>query len=235
MLFASGARPGPGAENWTSSPRSGPPYPLLRATPQEIRPLGLGALLAFFLQPTCSLQTHMSVEAMLVPHQRIERAILLIRGHKVILDADLAVLYAVETRALVQAVKRNMDRFPDDFMFKLSRDEYEALKSQNVIPNPEGRGGRRTTPYAFTEQGIAMLSSVLRSERAVQVNIQIMRTFVSLREMLAENETLSRKLAALERKYDRQLKAVFDAIRELMTPAAPKPRRRIGFRSDDSL
>ena len=177
----------------------------------------------------------MSVEAMLVPHQRIERAILLIRGHKVILDADLAVLYAVETRALVQAVKRNMDRFPDDFMFKLSRDEYEALKSQNVIPNPEGRGGRRTTPYAFTEQGIAMLSSVLRSERAVQVNIQIMRTFVSLREMLAENETLSRKLAALERKYDRQLKAVFDAIRELMTPAAPKPRRRIGFRSDDSL
>ena len=175
----------------------------------------------------------MSAEAALVPHQRIERAILLIRCHKVMLDADLAVLYEVETRALVQAVKRNIDRFPDDFMFQLTRDEHAALRSQNVIPKPEGRGGRRTPPYAFTEQGVAMISSVLRSERAIQVNIQIMRTFVILREMLAENEELSRKLAALERKYDRQFKAVFDAIRGLMTPDSPKHRRRIGFGAVD--
>jgi hypothetical protein len=168
-------------------------------------------------------------ETALVPGERIEQVILLIRGHKVMLDADLAVLYGVETRALVQAVKRNIDRFPDDFMFQLSKEEHAILRSQNVIPKPAGRGGRRTPPYAFTEQGVAMLSSVLRSDRAVQVNIQIMRTFVKLRRMLATHEELSRKLAALERKYDRQFKVVFDAIRELMAPPDPEPRRRIGF------
>jgi hypothetical protein len=165
----------------------------------------------------------------LVPIERIERAILLIRGHKVMLDADLAVLYGVETRALVQAVRRNVERFPDDFMFQLSKEEHAALRSQNVISKPKGRGGRRYPPYAFTEQGVAMLSSVLRSERAVQVNVQIMRTFVKLRRLLATHEDLARRLDALERKYDRQFKVVFDAIRELMAPPDPKPRRRIGF------
>ena len=171
----------------------------------------------------------MAGEVALVPLERIEQVILLIRSHKVMLDADLAALYGVETRVLVQAVKRNIVRFPDDFMFQLTKEEHAVLRSQNVIAKPEGRGGRQTPPYAFTEQGVAMLSSVLRSQRAVQVNIQIMRTFVKLRLMLATHEGLSRKLAALERKYDLQFKVVFDAIRELMTPSEPKPKRRIGF------
>ena len=171
----------------------------------------------------------MAGEVALVPLERIEQVILLIRSHKVMLDADLAALYGVETRVLVQAVKRNIVRFPDDFMFQLTKEEHAVLRSQNVIAKPEGRGGRQTPPYAFTEQGVAMLSSVLRSQRAVQVNIQIMRTFVKLRLMLATHEGLSRKLAALERKYDLQFKVVFDAIRELMTPPEPKPKRRIGF------
>lgn len=168
-------------------------------------------------------------EIAIVPLERIERVILLVRGRKVMLDADLAALYGVETRTLVQAVKRNIVRFPDDFMFQLTRDEHMLLRSQNVIAKPEGRGGRRTPPYAFTEQGVAMLSSVLRSKRAVQVNIQIMRTFVKLRRMLATHEDLSRKLATLERKYDRKFRVVFDAIRELMTQPEPKPERQIGF------
>ena len=144
------------------------------------------------------------------------------------LDADLAVLYGVETRALVQAVKRNLRRFPDDFMFQLSPDEAAILRSQTVISS---WGGRRTPPYAFTEQGVAMLSSVLHSERAAQVNVEIMRTFVRLREVLSSHADLARKLAALERKYDAQFKAVFDAIRALMAaPTAAK--RKIGFRSE---
>jgi len=171
----------------------------------------------------------MAGEVALMPMERIEQVILLIRSHKVMLDTDLAALYGVETRVLVQAVKRNIVRFPDDFMFQLTKEEHKVLRSQNVIAKPEGRGGRQTPPYAFTEQGVAMLSSVLRSQRAVQVNIQIMRTFVKLRLMLATHEGLSRKLAALERKYDLQFKVVFDAIRELMTPPEPKPKRRIGF------
>jgi hypothetical protein len=169
----------------------------------------------------------------LVPVERIEQAILLVRGHKVMLDVDLAALYGVETRALIQAVKRNLERFPDDFMFQLTAAEHAALRSQNVISKREGRGGRRYLPYAFTEQGVAMLSSVLRSERAVKVNIEIMRTFVKLRRLLATHEELGRKLDALERKYDRQFKVVFDAIRELMAPPDPKPRRRIGFGAED--
>ncbi|MBI4706047.1 MAG: ORF6N domain-containing protein [Deltaproteobacteria bacterium] len=144
------------------------------------------------------------------------------------LDADLAALYGVETRDLVQAVKRNIERFPDDFMFQLTAGELDLLRSQFVISKPGGRGGRRSLPYAFTEQGVAMLSSVLRSPRAVQVNIEIMRAFVRLRQMLQSNADLARKLAALERKYDAQFKAVFSAIRRLMAPAV-KPKRRIGF------
>ncbi len=168
-----------------------------------------------------------------VPSERLERTILLIGGHKVILDADLAVLYGVETRSLVQAVKRNINRFPGDFMFQISDDDHAVLRSQSVISKPEARGGRRYPPYAFTEQGVAMLSSVLRSERAVQVNIQIMRTFVKLRRMLAAHEDLARKLDALEGKYDRQFKVVFEAIRELMAPPAGQPRRSIGFVAEE--
>jgi hypothetical protein len=163
----------------------------------------------------------------ILPSERIERSILLIRGHKVMLDADLAELYGVETRALLQAISRNQKRFPEDFMFQISKEEYELLRSQIVI-SKKGRGGRRYLPYVFTEQGVAMLSSVLRSERAVQVNIEIMRAFVRLRRMLASNEDLARKLAALEKKYDSQFRVVFDAIRELMAPPEPN-KRKIGF------
>jgi ORF6N domain len=157
---------------------------------------------------------------------KIERRIFLVRGQKVMLDFDLAELYGVETRALKQAVRRNLVRFPADFMFELSATEIKNLVSQTVIPTRGKLGG--ATPMAFTEQGVAMLSSVLRSSRAVHVNIAIMRTFVRLREMLLSNADLARKLADLENKYDAQFKVVFDAIRELMLPPDP-PRRRIGF------
>lgn len=160
-----------------------------------------------------------------VPLKHIERAILLIRGQKVMLDADLAELYGVEPRVLIQAVKRNLDRFPEDFMFQLTKAEFGDLRSQIVISS---WGGRRYPPYAFTEQGVAMLSSVLRSKRAVRVNIEIMRAFVRLRRMLASHKELAMKLEELEKKYDTQFKVVFDAIRELMAPPEPQ-RRRIGF------
>jgi hypothetical protein len=165
-----------------------------------------------------------------VPPARIERAILLVRGEKVILDQDLADLYEVETRVLVQAVKRNIDRFPPDFMFQLSEDEFSDLKSQIVTSS---WGGRRTAPYAFTEQGVAMLSGVLRSPRAVQVNVEIMRAFVRLRRILASHAELAGKLKNLERKYDRQFKVVFDAIRKIMNPDVPPKSRQIGFRRPD--
>ena len=142
------------------------------------------------------------------------------------LSTHLAALYNVEPRALVQAVKRNRERFPGDFMFQLTAAEWENLKSQIVISS--WGGSRRAAPYAFTEQGIAMLSSVLKSRRAIQVNIEIMRAFVRLRQMLASNTQLAGKLAALEKKYDAQFKVVFDAIRQLMTPPQPK-KRKIGF------
>ncbi|OLC13542.1 MAG: DNA-binding protein [Candidatus Rokubacteria bacterium 13_1_40CM_69_27] len=145
------------------------------------------------------------------------------------LDFDLAALYAVPTRVLVQAVKRNVARFPSDFMFRLTAEEAERLRSQIVI-SKIGRGGRRYAPYAFTEQGVAMLSSVLRSHRAIQVNVAIMRTFVRLRAMLASHDDLARKLDALEKKYDAQFKVVFDAIRHLMAPPTAG-RRAIGFRA----
>jgi hypothetical protein len=161
--------------------------------------------------------------------ERIERSILVIRGHKVMLDEDLAELYGVETRILVRNVKRNIERFPAHFMFQLNREEHERLRSQIGI-SKQGRGGRRYLPYAFTEQGVAMLSSVLHSKRAIQVNIAIMDTFVRLRQMLASNDQLARRLDALEKKYDAQFKVVFDAIRELMKPPEPK-HRSIGFHS----
>jgi hypothetical protein len=161
-----------------------------------------------------------------------EKRILLLRSLRVMFDYDLAELYGVSTKQLVQAVKRNLERFPENFMFQLEPQELALLRSQIVTSN-SGRGGRRYAPYAFTEQGVAMLSSVLRSRRAVQVNIAIMRAFVRVREMLLTNADLARKLAALEANYDSQFKSVFDAIRQLITPPDP-PRRRIGFRTEES-
>ena len=166
----------------------------------------------------------MKAEALAV---QVERRIFLIRGQKVMLDADLAELYGVPTKSLNLAVKRNAERFPKDFMFQLTDDEAGGLRF-HFETSKSGRGGRRYLPHAFTEQGVAMLSSVLRSARAVQVNIAIMRTFVRLREMLLSHADLARKLAALENKYDAQFKVVFDAIRELMQPPT-QPRREIGF------
>jgi len=161
-----------------------------------------------------------------IPKERIEQRIYFLHGDKVMLSMDLASLYRVAPRALIQALKRNIDRFPSDFMSQLTPEEFQILKSQ-IVTSSWG-GLRRAIPYAFTEQGVAMLSSVLRSRRAVRVNIEIMRAFVRLRQMLATNEDLSRKLDLLEKKYDAQFKVVFDAIRELMRP--PEPRQRpIGF------
>src|SRR5437870_2360322 len=174
--------------------------------------------------------SHPPKMSQLLPPELIERRIYLVRGHKVMLSPDLAALYQVEPRALVQAVKRNADRFPVDFMFQLNETEFRNLKSQIVISS--WGGARRARPYAFTEQGVAMLSSVLRSKRAVRVNIAIMRTFVRLRELLNTHKELARKLAALERKYDAQFKVVFDAIRELMAPSPLPARRQIGFKTE---
>src|SRR4030043_821349 len=168
----------------------------------------------------------------LIPVERIEQSILLIRGQKVMLDRDLARLYGVETRALNQAVRRNIDRFPTDFMFRLTREEIMRI-SQFVISS--ARPEIRTLKFsknvmAFTEHGVAMLSSVLNSSRAVQVNIQIMRTFAKLREIISQHKDLARRLDELEKKYDAQFKIVFDAIRQLMAPAEPEtPKKRIGF------
>jgi len=149
----------------------------------------------------------------------------MIRGHKVILDSVLAGMYGVETKVLLQAVKRNRNRFPADFMFQLSKKEFEILRSQIVTSS---WGGRRYPPYAFTEQGVAMLSSVLRSPRAIQVNIEIMRAFVRLRRMLSAHRDLARILDELEKKYDEQFAVVFEAIRQLMTPPS-RETRKIGF------
>ena len=167
----------------------------------------------------------MKNQVMVVPAERIEKSIYLIRGHKVMLDRDLAGLYSVETKALKQAVRRNIDRFPSDFMFELSKEEFELLRSQIVTSSS---GGTRYPPMAFTEQGVAMLSTVLRSKKAVMVNIEIMRAFVRLRELVISNKDLARKLTQMEKKYDEQFRVVFDAIRQLINPPAPK-RRKIGF------
>jgi hypothetical protein len=159
---------------------------------------------------------------------QVERSIYLIRGEKVMLAPDLAALSGVETKTLNRAVKRNIERFPKDFMFQLECEEWENLKYQ--FGTSKHGGIRRARPYAFTEHGVAMLSSVLRSQRAVQVNIAIMRAFVRLRQMLLSNADLARKLEAPEKKYDAQFRVVFDAIRELMKPPEPPPKRQIGFR-----
>lgn len=162
----------------------------------------------------------------IVPHDEIEQTILLLRGQRIMLDHDLAVLYEVPTKVLIQAVKRNIERFPPDFMFQLTNQEVSILRSQIVTSSRWG--GRRHLPYALTEQGVAMLSSVLRSRRAIQVNIEIMRAFVRLKRMLSSDAELARRLVALEKKYDVQFKAVFDAIRQLMAPPEIK-QRKIGF------
>ena len=157
---------------------------------------------------------------------QVEQRILLFREQRVMLDFQLAELYQVETRALKQAVRRNPERFPSDFMFELTRSEINHLVSQNVIPGLGKLGG--ASPMAFTEQGVAMLSSVLRSDRAVEVNIAIMRAFVRLRELLISNADLARKLEDIEKKYDGQFRIVFDAIRQLMLPTT-QPTREMGF------
>lgn len=168
----------------------------------------------------------------LVTMESIERKIYLIRGQKVMLDSDLAELYGVTTKTLVQAVKRNSNRFPLDFMFQLENQEVVGLRSQ-IVTSKTGRGGRRYQPYAFTEQGVAMLSSVLNSERAVEVNIQIIRVFVKLREMIAAHKDLAKKLEELEKKYDAQFRVVFDAIRALVAEPEPK-QKKIGFLAKES-
>ena len=164
----------------------------------------------------------------LVKARRIEQAIVIVRGIRVLLDADLAPLYGVTTRELVQAVKRNRQRFPKDFMLQLTDDDVEILRSQSVISSSD-HGGRRYAPYAFTEQGVAMLTSVLRSKRAIHANIEIMRAFVRLRRLVQPAEALIKKIDEMEDKYDTQFSVVFEAIRDLMRPP-PASRRRIGFR-----
>ena len=172
------------------------------------------------------LRSQIVTSKLAILDDRIERRILVIRGQKVMLDSDLAELYGVQTFRLNEQVKRNRIRFPHDFMFQLTREEAKSLTSQ-FARSKRGKGGRRTPPYAFTEQGVAMLSSVLRSPRAIAVNVEIMRAFVRLRGMAASVEELGRKLAALEQRYDAQFKVVLEAIRRLMEPPE---RARIGFR-----
>ncbi len=174
-------------------------------------------------------------EKSLIPAERIEKAILLIRGQKVLLDRDLASLYGVQVKVLNQAVKRNLTRFPDDFMIQLTSEEMESLRSQFVTLKL-GRGQhRKFLPYAFTEQGVAMLSSVLNSDRAIEVNIAIMRAFVRLREIMSTHKDLARKLDELERKlgeHDEKFAIVFEAIRQLMAPPAAPAKPRIGYCQD---
>jgi hypothetical protein len=173
----------------------------------------------------------------LVPVEHITQSILVFRGHKVLLDEDLAALYGVATKVLLQAVKRNRERFPEDFMIQLTPAEWIALRSQTVTSKP-GHGGRRYAPYAFTEQGVAMLSSVLGSKRAIAINIEIMRAFVKLRELLTSNKELARQFGELEVRlekkltaHDEAIAAILSAIRQLMNPPHPK-RRGIGFTAD---
>jgi len=163
----------------------------------------------------------------LVKKPVIDSLIYEIRDHKVMLDSDLAELYGVPTGNLNRAVKRNIDRFPDDFMFQLTQKEADILKCQFGISSGHG-GRRRSLPYLFTEQGVAMLSSVINSPRAIQVNIEIMRTFVRIKKMLVSHVELARKVDAIEKKYDKNFKAVFDALRQLIAPPEPK-RKQIGF------
>jgi hypothetical protein len=165
----------------------------------------------------------------MVPQETIGRKILFIRGKKVMLDRDLAVLYGVETKYLKRQVRRNIERFPEDFMFKLSDAELKDWRCQNVTSNGGEKQGLRYLPYAFTEPGVAMLSSVLNSKRAIIVNIQIMRTFIKLREILLTHKELREKIEAMEAKYDSQFEAVFDAIKKLLESPPEKAKRKIGF------
>jgi hypothetical protein len=173
------------------------------------------------------------IERRPVPIQLIERRIYLIRGHNVMLDRDLAELYGVKAIALRQQVKRNLNRFPQDFLFQLSAEEADLLVSQTVIPSRRSLGGY--LPYVFTQEGVAMLSSVLRSQRAIAVNIAVMRAFVKLREIMATHKDLAHKIEALERKYaahDEEIQVIFKAIKKLLEPPT-RPKRRIGFRTDN--
>ena len=169
----------------------------------------------------------MAGQVNLVPVERIERAIILVRSEKVMLDSELAEIYGVTTKRLNEQVRRNLKRFPSDFMFQLTAEEAESLRSQ-IATSKERRGGRRYLPYAFTEHGALMLANVLNSERAAQTSVMVVRAFVRLRQLVATNAELARKLEALENKYDAQFKVVFDAIRQLMSPPA-NPKREIGF------
>jgi len=167
-------------------------------------------------------------ETHVIPKERIIQSIFVMRGQKVMSARDLSVLYGVETKALNQAVKRNIDRFPEDFMFQLTREETKIWKSQFVTSNSGDKMGLRKDPIVFTEQGILMLSSVLKSERAIQVNIQIVRTFIKLREMLSNYKEVKEKIEAMEKKYDQRFKVVFDTLKQLLTEEE-KPKRKIGF------
>lgn len=165
----------------------------------------------------------------LIPIEHIEQKILLIRGHKVMLDSDLAALYGVEVKRLNEQVQRNRDRFPEDFMFQLNNQEVARLRSQFATLDT-GRGEyRKYTPYVFTEQGVAMLSSVLRSPRAIKVNIEIMRAFVQLRQLLMSHKELAEKLDKMEKTYDNNFRIVFQHLRQLMEPPPVPPKRKIGF------
>jgi len=182
--------------------------------------------------------------AIILKPENVAQLVFLIRGEKVMLDADLAMLYGVSTKALNQAFRRNRNRFPSDFVFQLSRTEYDAMRSQVVTGSPPfkpmrsqivtaSRRNISALPYAFTEQGVAMLSSVLRSSRSVEVNIAIMRTFVQLRRLMDSNGNLARKIEGLEKKYDEQFAVVFEAIKQLVSPPSSPSKKRIGFHSDD--
>ena len=161
-----------------------------------------------------------------IPIERIARSIYLIRGEKVMLDSDLADLYGVEPRVLIQATKRNIERFPEDFMFQMSEEEFQRLRSQIVTLKPAARGQhRKYLPYVFTEQGVAMLSGMLRSRKAVQVNVAIMRTFVKVRQILASNRDLARKV----QEHDRQIAVLFDTVKKLLTPPDLPKKHPIGY------
>lgn len=164
----------------------------------------------------------------LIPIERIERKIYVIRGERVMLDSDLAEIYGVTTKAFNQAVKRNLKRFPEDFMFQLTNEEFENLRSQFVTSSSGGYGGRRYLPYVFTEHGALMAANILNSDRAVEASVAVVRVFVKLRQLLQSNQELAKKVEALESKYDQNFKIVFDAIRKLMLPP-DKPKKAIGF------
>jgi ORF6N domain len=184
------------------------------------------------------------VMAIILKQENVAQLVFLIREEKVMLDADLAMLYGVSTKALNQAFRRNRNRFPSDFVFQLTKTEFDAMRSQLVIGSPSSKSMRSqivtasrrnisALPFAFTEQGVAMLSSVLRSARSVEVNIAIMRTFVQLRRLMDSNSGLARKIEGLERKYDEQFAVVFEAIKQLVSPPNSPSKKRIGFHSDE--